>query len=81
MSEAYERGRVRGQWTMEDVRALGFRSAEKCLARQERFYQEEMRAVAKMRKQGRHAQAAHRADYIDGWITSLRQSLGALSGR
>lgn len=72
MKTPFEQGQIDGQWTVEQVRACGFTSAEKCLEHQEHAYQEELGQLSGLAAQHPHLR------YLEGLITATRASLRAL---
>ena len=74
MSTPFERGKIDGQWTDEQIKRCGFNSARECLAHQERLYQEKKANLPSLRAQN-PAFAAQHAESLEGLITGTRESL------
>lgn len=70
----YERGKIDGQWTDEQVAECGFSTRAECLAHQERVYQDEMDTLSDLYATN-PAYAARHAEYMEGLIAGERESL------
>lgn len=74
MSTSFEAGKRDGQWTDEQIRSCGFKSAQECLEHQEQVYREEVANLSQLAKKN-PAYAAQHAEYLEGLISGTRQSL------
>jgi hypothetical protein len=76
-NESYQHGFKHGQWTLKLVKECGWKTPQECLANAENVYRKEVNNLPELYRKN-PAYAAKHAQYLEGYITAERQSLGAL---